>query len=249
MQNKQLYAQLVAAKAVGEKRLAILLDPGKMPRRQLDQTVDLAQECGVHYLFIGGSLVVNDLLDGMLAHIRERCSIPLVLFPGSSFQLSYRADALLFLSLISGRNPELLIGQHVISAPFLKMSPLEIISTGYLLIDGGVQTAVQYMSNTYPIPSNKNDIAVCTALAGELLGLKMIYLEAGSGAKFPVPVPMIEAVRAAVNVPLLVGGGIRTARQAAERLQAGADVLVVGNAVEHDPGLIREIQAAVAKAC
>ncbi|MBL7776552.1 MAG: geranylgeranylglyceryl/heptaprenylglyceryl phosphate synthase, partial [Saprospiraceae bacterium] len=176
MQNKQLYAQLVAAKAVGEKRLAILLDPGKMPRRQLDQTVDLAQECGVHYLFIGGSLVVNDLLDGMLAHIRERCSIPLVLFPGSSFQLSYRADALLFLSLISGRNPELLIGQHVISAPFLKMSPLEIISTGYLLVDGGVQTAVQYMSNTYPIPSNKNDIAVCTALAGEMLGLKMIYL-------------------------------------------------------------------------
>lgn len=246
MQNKQLYTQLLAAKAAGAKRLAILLDPGKMPRRQLDQTVDLAQACGVHYLFIGGSLVVNDLLDGMLARIREHCSIPLVLFPGSSFQLSYRADALLFLSLISGRNPELLIGQHVISAPFLKMSPLEIISTGYLLIDGGVQTAVQYMSNTYPIPSNKNDIAVCTALAGEMLGLKMIYLEAGSGANVPVPVDMVEAVRAAVDVPLLVGGGIRTAEQAAERLQAGADVLVVGNAVERDPELIREMQAVVA---
>lgn len=246
MRNTALYQELLAAKAAGEKRLAILLDPGKMPRRQLDHTVDLAQECGVHYLFIGGSLVVNDLLDSMLTRVRERCSIPLVLFPGSSFQLSYRADALLFLSLISGRNPELLIGQHVISAPFLKMSPLEIISTGYLLIDGGVQTAVQYMSNTYPIPANKNDIAVCTALAGELLGLKMIYLEAGSGAQFPVPVPMIEAVRAAVNVPLLVGGGIRTADQAAERLQAGADVLVVGNAVERDPGLIRELRAVVA---
>ena len=127
-------------------------------------------ECGVDYFFIGGSLVVNNMLDDVLKDIRERCTIPMVLFPGNSFQLSYRADALLFLSLISGRNPELLIGQHVISAPFLKMSPLEIISTGYILVDGGVMTSVQYMSNTYPIPAHKDDIAVCTALAGEMLG-------------------------------------------------------------------------------
>ena len=243
---QQLYTNLLAAKSAGEKRLAILIDPGKLNLRRLEQTVDLAQECGVHYLFIGGSLVVNDLLDSILAGIRERCSIPLVLFPGNSFQLSYRADALLFLSLISGRNPELLIGQHVISAPFLKMSPLEIISTGYMLIDGGVQTAVQYMSNTYPIPADKNDIAVCTAMAGEMLGLKMIYLDAGSGAKNPVSESMVEAVRATIQVPLIVGGGIRTPEQAAAQLRAGADVLVVGNAVEERPELIQELSAVVA---
>lgn len=240
-----LYSDLLNAKSAGEKRLAVLIDPGKLAPRRLERTVELAVECGVHYFFIGGSLVVNNMLDAVLAGIRERCSIPLVLFPGNSFQLTYRADALLFLSLISGRNPELLIGQHVISAPFLKMAPLEIISTGYMLVDGGVQTAVQYMSNTYPIPANKNDIAVCTALAGEMLGLKMIYLDAGSGAKNPVPESMIESVRAAITVPLIVGGGIRTPEQAAADFSAGADVLVVGNAVEENPELIRGLAAAV----
>ncbi len=248
MQDHQLYTGLLAARQQGEKRLAILIDPDKLRLRRLEQVVELAVAAGVHYFFIGGSLVVNDMLDTVLSGIRERCSIPLVLFPGNSFQLSYRADALLFLSLISGRNPELLIGQHVIAAPFLKMSPLEIISTGYLLIDGGVQTAVQYMSNTYPIPANKDDIAACTALAGELLGLKMIYLDAGSGARNAVPEGMIESVRGAVSVPLLVGGGIRTPEQAAAKLRAGADMLVVGNAIEQDPGLIRELADAV-QAC
>ena len=240
-----LYENLTAAKQRGEKRLAVLIDPDKLRLQRLEQVLELAVECGVHYFFIGGSLVVNNMLDAVLAEVRQRCDIPLVLFPGNSFQLSYRADAILFLSLISGRNPELLIGQHVISAPFLKMSPLEIISTGYMLIDGGVQTAVQYMSNTYPIPAGKNDIAVCTALAGELLGLKMIYLDAGSGAKNPVPESMIEAVHGAISVPLLVGGGIRTPEKALANLRAGADMLVVGNAIEQDPGLIREIMAAV----
>ena len=240
-----LYANLLAAKQRGEKRLAVLIDPDKLRLQRLDQVLDLATESGVHYFFIGGSLVVNDRLDSVLTGIRQRCSIPLVLFPGNSFQLSYRADAILFLSLISGRNPELLIGQQVISAPFLKMSPLEIISTGYMLIDGGVQTAVQYMSNTYPIPANKDDIAVCTALAGEMLGLKMIYLDAGSGANNPVLESMIEAVSGAITIPLIVGGGIRTPEKAAANLRAGADVLVVGNAVEQDPGLIRKMMRVV----
>lgn len=248
MPKHLLYAHLLEAHNKGEKRLAVLIDPDKLRLQGLQQILDLAQEAGVHYFFIGGSLVVNNMLDSVLREIRERCSIPLVLFPGSSFQLSYRADALLFLSLISGRNPELLIGQHVISAPFLKMSPLEIISTGYMLIDGGVQTAVQYMSNTYPIPAHKNDIAVCTALAGEYLGLKMIYLDAGSGARNPVPESMIEAVRGAISIPLIVGGGIRSAEKAAAQLRAGADLLVVGNAIEQDPRLIRELAAAVREA-
>ena len=224
--------------------MAVLFDPDKMRLEKMNQTLELAAELNIDYFFIGGSLIVNNMLDEVLASVRQRCSIPLVLFPGSSFQLSYKADALLFLSLISGRNPELLIGQHVIAAPFLKMSPLEIISTGYLLIDGGVQTSVQYMSNTYPIPAQKADIAVCTALAGEMLGLKLMYLDAGSGAKNPISSAMIEAVSNAVSVPVIVGGGIRTPEKVAENYRAGADVVVVGTALESDPSLMREMAAA-----
>ncbi len=227
----------------GEKRLAVLLDPDKLPQGRLEHLVALAVAQGVHYFFIGGSLVVNHRLDELLSDIRAQCNIPLVLFPGSSFQLSYRADALLFLSLISGRNPELLIGQHVIAAPFLKMSPLEIISTGYMLIDGGVRTSVQYMSNTYPIPANKTDIAVCTAVAGEMLGLKMIYLEAGSGAANPVPELMVEAVSNSIQIPLIVGGGIRSPEMADTRFRAGADLIVVGNVLEKDTGMLSEMMA------
>jgi len=242
--DKGIYTGLLEAKKQGAKKFVVLLDPDKLRLQKLEQTLDLALECGVDYFFIGGSLVVNNMLDNLLTNIRQRCDIPMILFPGNSFQLSYRADAILFLSLISGRNPELLIGQHVISAPFLKMSPLEIISTGYMLIDGGVQTSVQYMSNTYPIPAAKDDIAVCTALAGELLGLKIIYLDAGSGAQNPVSESMIEAVSGAVQVPLIVGGGIRTPEKVAANMKAGADMIVVGNAIEKDPVLIREMAAA-----
>jgi phosphoglycerol geranylgeranyltransferase len=246
MNDKGLYTGLTQAKQRGEKKLAVLFDPDKMRLGRMEQALELAVECDIDYFFIGGSLVVNNMLDEVLAGIRQRCSIPMILFPGNSFQLSYRADGLLFLSLISGRNPELLIGQHVISAPFLKMSPLEIISTGYILIDGGVQTSVQYMSNTYPIPAQKDDIAVCTALAGELLGLKIMYLDAGSGARNPVSESMIESVGSAVSVPLIVGGGIRTPEKITANFRAGADVVVVGNAIEKDPGLIREMAAAKA---
>ena len=240
---KNIYQELLTAKAEGRKKMAVLFDPDKMRLGRMNQALDLAVECGIDYFFIGGSLVVNNMLDDVLSAVKERCEIPMVLFPGSSFQLSYRADALLFLSLISGRNAELLIGQHVISAPFLKLSPLEIISTGYMLIDGGVQTSVQYMSNTYPIPAHKDDIAVCTAIAGEMLGLKMMYMDAGSGARNPVSTDMIDAVSSAVSVPLIVGGGIRTAEAMAADFRAGADVVVVGNAIETDPGLIREMAA------
>ncbi|MEO6760703.1 MAG: geranylgeranylglyceryl/heptaprenylglyceryl phosphate synthase [Saprospiraceae bacterium] len=243
--DQQIYPGLLEAKRMGAKKLAVLFDPDKLRLQKMEAALDLAVDCGVDYFFIGGSLVVNDMLDELLLKIHRRCSIPLILFPGNSFQLSYRADALLFLSLISGRNAELLIGQHVISAPFLKMSPLEIISTGYMLVDGGVQTAVQYMSNTYPIPAHKDDIAVCTAIAGEMLGLKMIYLDAGSGARNPVSTSMIEAVSGAVSVPLIVGGGIRTAEKVAANLQAGADLIVIGTAFENDPSLIRDMAAAV----
>ncbi len=238
-----IYKQLTTAKEKGEKKFCVLLDPDKLKLNKMDQVLDLAKEVGVDYFFIGGSLVVNNMIDNVLQSIKSRCDIPMILFPGNSFQLSYKADALLFLSLISGRNADLLIGKHVITAPFLKMSPLEIISTGYMLIDGGISTSVQYMSNTTPIPSNKEDIAVCTAIAGELLGLKMIYMDAGSGAVRPVPTPMIEAVSGAISVPLIVGGGIKDPQKVEDNLKAGADVIVVGNAIETDPGLIKELAA------
>lgn len=240
-----LRTRLCQAKENGEKRLAVLIDPDKLPEKHLEHTIALAVEAGVHYLLIGGSLMVRSEHDALLHRIRQQADIPLVLFPGSSFQLSHRADAILFLSLISGRNPELLIGQHVIAAPFLRLSALEVISCGYMLIEGGVTTAVQYISNTNPIPAHKDDIAVCTALAGEMLGLRSIYLEAGSGAKSAVPASMIEAVAGTISVPLIVGGGIRSAQQAATAWKAGADLVVVGNAVEKNPELILEFAAAM----
>jgi putative glycerol-1-phosphate prenyltransferase len=152
---------------------------------------------------------------------------------------------LLYLSLISGRNPELLIGQHVLSAPAVKQSGLEILSTGYMVIDGGAPTTVSYISNAAPIPANKNEIALCTALAGEMLGMKLIYMDAGSGAQKPIPAEMIHTVASQITVPLVVGGGITTPDKAAENCRAGANLIVVGNAIEKDPGLITAIGAAV----
>ncbi len=241
----RILPDLIAAKAAGHKRLAVLIDPDKLRTQRLAEVVTRSVEAGVDYFFIGGSLIVNNQLDQVLSGIKDRCEIPLILFPGSSFQLSYRADGLLFLSLISGRNPELLIGNHVIAAPYLKISPLEIMSCGYMLVDGGTATTVSYMSNTTPIPAEKADIAMCTAVAGEMLGLKLMYLDAGSGARRPVPTELIEAVSGAIECPLIVGGGIRTPERARLNAEAGADVIVVGNAIEQDPGLIGELAAAV----
>lgn len=243
--QKAIYDKFVEARKSGKKKLAVLIDPDKVRLGNLDSLIELSIRAQADFFFIGGSLIVNNWLDECLASIKEKCSIPLVLFPGDSFQLSYSADALLFLSLISGRNAELLIGKHVITAPYLRMSPLEIISTGYMLIDGGVPTTVSYISNTSPIPSDKEDIAVCTAIAGEMLGLSTIYMDAGSGAKHPVPLEMVESVSGAIDIPLIVGGGIRTPEQAHQTIQAGADVVVVGNAFEKDPSLVVSIADAI----
>ena len=160
-------------------------------------------------------------------------------------QVSHDADAILFLSLISGRNPELLIGNHVLVAPMIKNANLEVIPTGYMLIDSGAPTSASYMSQTFPIPHDKNDIAECTAIAGELLGLKAIYLDAGSGARFPVSAGMVNAVKKSISVPLIVGGGIKTAEKAIELSAAGADIIVVGNAIESEPNLLNEIAGAL----
>lgn len=246
--SNTLYNSIREAKTKGKKKFVVLIDPDNVRLGKLDKVLELSREANVDYFFIGGSLVVNDMLDMVLANIKETTKIPTILFPGNSFQLSYKADGLLFLSLISGRNADLLIGKHVITAPFLKISPVEIMSTGYMLVDGGISTTVQYMSNTTPIPANKDDIALCTAMAGELLGLKIIYMDAGSGALNPISTSMIEAVSTAIDIPLIVGGGIRTPEKAFENVKAGADVIVVGNAIEKDPQLIIEMAAAVHEA-
>lgn len=243
--DQALYQDLLKAKKAGEKKFAVLIDPDKLRMGKVDKVLQLAKDANVDYFFIGGSLIVNDMLDLLIKSIKENTNIPCVLFPGNSYQLSYKADAILFLSLISGRNPELLIGNHVLAAPYLKMSPLEVISTGYMLVDGGVPTTVQYISNTRPIPANKDDIAMSTAIAGELLGLKCIYMDAGSGAKNPIPESMIDMVSSAVNVPVIVGGGISTPEKAMANVKAGADVIVVGNAIEKDPDLIIDMSAAI----
>lgn len=244
--TQPVYKSLLEAKQLGEKRLAVLIDPDKMRLGNMRRVVENAVEAGVDYFFVGGSLVVNDMMDYCLDAIQEiSARIPTILFPGSPQQINSKADAILFLSLISGRNPDLLIGQHVIAAPALKRSGLEVISTGYMLIDGGAPTTASYISGTTPIPNNKEEIAYCTALAGEFLGLKTIYLDAGSGAKIPITEKMVETVSKAISVPLIVGGGMRTPEKVAANAHAGADVIVVGNALEKDPDLVLEMAKAV----
>lgn len=243
--KQKIYDTISAGKVNTKKAFAVLIDPDKLDEATLLKTIQIAVKAEVDYLFVGGSLVVTDTLDTMVAFMKKHCNIPVVLFPGSPDQITPKADALLYLSLISGRNPELLIGQHVISAPFVRQSGLEIIPVGYLLIDGGAPTTVSYISNTSPIPSNKNDIALCTAMAGEMLGLKLIYMDAGSGALKPIPTEMIQRVAKHIQIPLVVGGGITTPEKAIENCKAGADIIVVGNAVEKDPTLIESISNAI----
>ena len=240
-----LYTSLADGRKNRKKRFAVLIDPDNHNPKSLLNLIELASLSGVDYFFAGGSLVVEDALDEILDAIRRHSSIPVILFPGNAYQLNAKAHGIFFLSLISGRNPDLLIGQQVLAAPVLRKTNLEVIPTGYMLIDGGAPTAVSYMSNTMPIPSDKEEIAMCTAMAGELLGLKVLYLDAGSGARRHIPAKMISSIRGAVELPLIAGGGIRTSENAYELCKAGADVIVVGNAIEKEPALIAEMALAI----
>jgi len=243
--NQNIYEALQSKKYSRQKSFAVLIDPDKVNAQKIDALTGLAVEAGVDLLLVGGSLVISNHLDEVVQRIKKNCNIPVILFPGTPSQVSKYADGLLYLSLISGRNPELLIGQHVISAPFVKKSGLEIISTGYMVIDGGAPTTVSYISNATPIPADKNEIAMCTAMAAEMLGMKLIYMDAGSGARQPVHEDMIAAVAAQIEIPLVVGGGIKDPEKAYLNCKAGADLIVVGNAIEKDHGLIREMGAAI----
>ena len=243
--QKGIYQQILRNSRDGKKCFAVLVDPDDTDLKSLEKLAGIATENHVDYFFVGGSLVVGDFLEDTIRFLKSKTSIPVVIFPGSVQQVNPHADALLFLSLISGRNADLLIGSQVLAAPYVKKSGIEAIATGYVLIDGGVATTVSYISNSTPIPHDKKEIAVCTAMAGELLGMKLIYMDAGSGAKKAISAEMIHAVKRHIEIPLIVGGGITTAEKAYENCNAGADIIVVGNAIEKDPALIRDISFAI----
>ena len=223
----------------GKKSIALLLDPDKAKGDSLENILKIANETGTDYIFAGGSLTFNTI-DNLIDEVRKFSSIPIVLFPGNLLQLTLKSDIILLLSLISGRNPELLVGNHVIAAPFLKNVREKLISVGYILISCGDTTSVEYISQTEAIPCDKPEIAVATALAGEMLGLRMIYLEAGSGALNHVPVNLIKSVRDNISIPLAVGGGIKNKNEIEAIFEAGADLIILGNGCEKKPELLVE---------
>lgn len=229
----------------GKKQLAVLIDPDKVDDQNIASLIGKINEAKVDLIFVGGSLMIRNNFEMTIHTLKKQLDCPVIIFPGHPMQISAKADAILLLSLISGRNADLLIGQHVHAAPLLRSSALEIMPTGYILIDGDMPTTVSYISNTQPIPKDKPEIAACTAMAGEMLGLKNIYLEAGSGAKAAVPIPVIKAVKDQLSIPLIVGGGIKDAPTAKAIAEAGADIIVVGSAIEQDVSLIQSLAEAI----
>ncbi len=246
MHKSNIYQTIQHKAALNKKQLAVLIDPDKLSSESLSNTINICKSSNVDFIFYGGSLLHEPThFEYFLNEIKKQTIIPVILFPGSSMQISAKADGILFLSLISGRNPEYLIGQHIVAAPFLKSSGIEILPTGYILIESGKSTTVSYISNTTPIPSDKPEIAVCTAMAGEMLGLKLIYLDAGSGAQNTISNETISKVKNSISCPLIIGGGINTVEKAINAFNAGADIVVVGNAAEKSPELIKQIKAAI----
>lgn len=229
-----IYNQILKSKINNQKLLAILLDPDKIDLNNAEVLIEKINQSPATHIFIGGSLVENNILDELIVKIKQNCNLPIVLFPGNPSQISDKADAILFLSLISGRNPDFLIEHQVKAAPILKKTQLEIISTGYILIESGTETAVERVSKTKPLDRNNPDLALATAQAGEMLGNKLIYLEAGSGAKQAVPLEMIKKVAQNIEIPLLVGGGIIDLQGIQKAHDSGADLVVIGTAFEND---------------
>lgn len=225
------------------KQIAVLIDPDKTDEKKLFSLINKANEAKVDFFLVGGSLLLKNNLEATIVFIKKHSNKKVFLFPGNPSQICNKADGILLLSLISGRNADLLIGNHVQVAPTLKQSKLTIIPTGYILIESGTATTVSYISNTTPIPANKPEITACTALAGEQLGLQCIYLEAGSGAQNAVSKETILVVRKMVKIPLLIGGGIRSKAQIETAFKAGADVVVIGTAIENDIDFLNEIKS------
>lgn len=229
-----IYHEIIESKKKNKKLLAILLDPDKIVWNMMPNLISKINQSPATHVFIGGSLVENNILDELVIEIKKYCPLPIVLFPGNPSQISDKADAILFLSLISGRNPDFLIEHQVKAVPILKQTQLEIISTGYILIESGSETAVERISKTKPINRNDLNLVLSTAQAGEMLGNKLIYLEAGSGAKQAVPLEMIKKVSINIEIPLLIGGGIIDLQGIQNAYKAGADLVIIGTAFEND---------------
>jgi len=229
-----IYQILLEAKRNRKKLVAVLIDPEKSETQKLIVFLELVNRSSVDFIFVGGS-IVSKPIDSIVKIIKDNSKKPVILFPGNIMQISDNADAILLLSLISGRNPEFLIGQHVQAAPYLKKIGVETIPTGYVLIESGSTTSVEYMSNTRALPSNKSELIVATAIAGEMLGLKAIYLEGGSGADEPINKKIIKAVAESISVPLIVGGGIDSPEVLHTAFNAGADLVVMGTVFEKNP--------------
>jgi len=238
---KQIYSDIFQAKKANKKLLAVLLDPDKIDRTQIDHLILKINHSPATHIFVGGSHVLSTDIDDLIIQFRQKCCLPVVLFPGNPSQISTLANGILFLSLISGRNPDYLIEHQVEAAPLLKKSNIEIIPTGYILIESGSETAVQTVSKTQPLRRDQADKITATAIAGELLGQQLIYLEAGSGAKNPVAPEIIKQVAENIDIPLIVGGGITTSRGIDNAYNAGADLVVIGTAFENDYDFFEKI--------
>lgn len=239
--TNSLLTHIIKAKKENKQLLAILLDPDKLPIKNIAEKIKKINNHHVDFILVGGSLLFTNILDAVVLEIKKYTSIPVILFPGNAMQISPNADGILFLSLLSGRNPEFLIGSQVIAAPLLKQTDLEIIPTSYLLIESGRETTVSYISNTKPIPRHKPEIAMATALAGEMMGHQLIYLDGGSGAQKTVPTTIIEKVASSCSLPIIIGGGIKNTEQIQNAYKAGATLVVIGNAFENNPELLTNL--------
>ncbi|WP_289664844.1 geranylgeranylglyceryl/heptaprenylglyceryl phosphate synthase [Flavobacterium panacagri] len=226
--------QILEAKGNGQKLLAVLLDPDKILLENVAHLIQKINESPATHIFVGGSIVQNNILEELISILKQKTTLPVVLFPGDPSQISPKADAILFLSLLSGRNPDYLIEYQVQAAPILKRTNLEVISTGYILIESGNETAVARVSKTKPLSRENLDLVLATAQAGQMLGNQLIYLEAGSGAKQPVPLEMIKLISQNIEIPIIVGGGIADLKGIQKAYNAGADLVVIGTAFENN---------------
>lgn len=241
--KRKLIDLFLRRKRASVKSVAVLIDPDDIDFEKLPELVKKCEACNVHYFFVGGSLINSENFTEVLNQLKTLTELPVIIFPGNNTHIFSEADGILLLSLVSGRNPDFLIGQHVIAAAVLKRSGLEVLSTAYILVDGGSQTTVSYISNTNPIPNNKPEIAAATAIAAEMIGMKLTYLDAGSGADSPVNPLLIKAVANNVETPVIVGGGLRSVENVETAFKNGADVVVVGNAIEQNPDFILELSS------
>ncbi|MEP5339408.1 MAG: geranylgeranylglyceryl/heptaprenylglyceryl phosphate synthase [Algibacter sp.] len=242
VKKDNIYQSIVQSVSVKEKLLAVLIDPDKFSIENTSPFFEKVNASIATHVFVGGSIVDDHKTDILVSEIKKQTSLPIVLFPGGITQITNKADALLFLSLLSGRNPEYLIGKHIEAVSKLNKTNLEVIPTGYILIESGKVTAVEKVTETKPMPRNNIQNIVDTAKAGQLLGMELIYLEAGSGAKEPLTEAIISQVKKELNIPLVVGGGIKTKKQLENAYNSGADVVVIGTAFENDESFFNELK-------